>query len=173
MYTFITLLIVLVSVLLILLVLIQKPKGGGLAQGFSSTNQIMGVKRTSDVVERGTWILSLSLLTLALLINLWKKSSRVQPPVWRKKSWRPRQLRLLPARLAVHPQLLPRTPPPKPGIRRSKSAIARGRTPGIPLFCPRTLAFCHGLTENLSEKLTKCLLDRWFLLLRLLFVVLA
>ncbi|MFM7497969.1 MAG: preprotein translocase subunit SecG [Bacteroidota bacterium] len=71
MYTFITLLIVLVSVLLILLVLIQKPKGGGLAQGFSSTNQIMGVKRTSDVVERGTWILSLSLLTLALLINLW------------------------------------------------------------------------------------------------------
>ena len=71
MYTFITLLIVLISVLLILLVLIQKPKGGGLAQGFSSTNQIMGVKRTSDVVERGTWILSLSLLTLALLINLW------------------------------------------------------------------------------------------------------
>ncbi len=71
MYTVITLLIVLVSVLLILLVLIQKPKGGGLAQGFSSTNQIMGVKRTSDVVERGTWILSLSLLTLALLINLW------------------------------------------------------------------------------------------------------
>jgi preprotein translocase subunit SecG len=58
MYTFITLLIVLISVLLILLVLIQKPKGGGLAQGFSSTNQIMGVKRTSDVVERGTWILS-------------------------------------------------------------------------------------------------------------------
>lgn len=71
MYTFITLLVVLVSILLILLVLIQKPKGGGLAQGFSSTNQIMGVKRTADVVERGTWILSLSLLTLALLINLW------------------------------------------------------------------------------------------------------
>jgi len=45
--------------------------------------------------------------------------------------------------------------------------------PGIPLFFPRTLAFCHGLTENLSEKLTKCLLDRWFLLLRLLFMVLA
>ncbi|MCE2840551.1 MAG: preprotein translocase subunit SecG [Bacteroidetes bacterium] len=80
MYTFITLLIVLVSVLLILLVLIQKPKGGGLAQGFSSTNQIMGVKRTSDVVERGTWILSLSLLTLALLINLWiPRGEEVEP----------------------------------------------------------------------------------------------
>ncbi|MFM8788160.1 MAG: preprotein translocase subunit SecG, partial [Bacteroidota bacterium] len=71
MYTFITLLIVLVSLLLILLVLVQKPKGGGLAQGSSSINQVMGVKRTSDVVEKGTWILSLSLLTLALLVNLW------------------------------------------------------------------------------------------------------
>jgi len=71
MYTFITLLIVLVSILLILLVLVQKPKGGGLAQGSSSINQVMGVKRTTDVVEKGTWILSLSLLTLALLVNLW------------------------------------------------------------------------------------------------------
>lgn len=71
MYTFITLLIVLVSVLLILLVLVQKPKGGGLAQGSSSINQVMGVKRTTDVVEKGTWVLSLSLLTLALLVNLW------------------------------------------------------------------------------------------------------
>jgi preprotein translocase subunit SecG len=71
MYTFITLLIVLISVLLILLVLVQKPKGGGLAQGSSSINQVMGVKRTTDAVEKGTWILSLSLLTLALLVNLW------------------------------------------------------------------------------------------------------
>ena len=71
MYTFITLLIVLVSILLILLVLVQKPKGGGLAQGFSGSNQLMGVKRTTDVVEKGTWILSLTLLTLALLVNLW------------------------------------------------------------------------------------------------------
>ena len=71
MYTFITLLIVLVSVLLILLVLVQKPKGGGLAQGSSSINQVMGVKKTSDVVEKGTWVLSLTLLGLALLVNLW------------------------------------------------------------------------------------------------------
>ncbi len=71
MYTAITLLIILVCVLMILIVLVQKPKGGGLASNFSSTNQVMGVKRTTDVVEKATWILSISLFVLAMAINIW------------------------------------------------------------------------------------------------------
>ncbi len=71
MYTFITLLIILVCVLMILIVLVQKPKGGGLASNFSSTNQVMGVKRTTDIVEKATWILSISLFVLTMLINVW------------------------------------------------------------------------------------------------------
>ena len=50
-------LIVLASIILSLIVLVQNPKGGGLAgnvAGFS--NQFMGVKQTNDVLERGTWI---------------------------------------------------------------------------------------------------------------------
>ena len=50
-------LILLASVVLGLIVLVQNPKGGGLAgnlAGFS--NQFMGVKQTTDVLERGTWI---------------------------------------------------------------------------------------------------------------------
>lgn len=50
-------LILLASVILGLIVLIQNPKGGGLAgniAGFS--NQFMGVKQTNDVLEKGTWI---------------------------------------------------------------------------------------------------------------------
>ena len=50
-------LIVLASVILGLIVLVQNPKGGGLAgniAGFS--NQFMGVKQTTDVLEKGTWI---------------------------------------------------------------------------------------------------------------------
>jgi preprotein translocase subunit SecG len=50
-------LVVLASVILSLIVLVQNPKGGGLAgnlAGFS--NQFMGVKQTTDVLERGTWI---------------------------------------------------------------------------------------------------------------------
>lgn len=71
MYTFITILIILVCALMILIVLVQKPKGGGLASNFSSTNQVMGVKRTTDVVEKTTWILSIALFVLTMAINLW------------------------------------------------------------------------------------------------------
>ena len=50
-------LIILASVILGLIVLVQNPKGGGLSGslgGFS--NQLMGVKQTTDVLEKGTWV---------------------------------------------------------------------------------------------------------------------
>lgn len=50
-------LIIVACVVLSLIVLVQNPKGGGLAgniAGFS--NQFMGVKQTTDVLEKGTWI---------------------------------------------------------------------------------------------------------------------
>jgi preprotein translocase subunit SecG len=50
-------LIILASAVLGFIVLVQNPKGGGLAgniAGFS--NQFMGVKQTTDVLEKGTWI---------------------------------------------------------------------------------------------------------------------
>ncbi len=50
-------LVLIASVVLGLIVLIQNPKGGGLSgsiAGFS--NQFMGVKQTTDVLEKGTWI---------------------------------------------------------------------------------------------------------------------
>jgi preprotein translocase subunit SecG len=56
---FFVLLIIVVCVFLGLIILIQNPKGGGLASnvgGFS--NQLMGVKQTTDVLEKGTWILA-------------------------------------------------------------------------------------------------------------------
>ena len=64
-------LIVLASVLLGLIVLIQNPKGGGLAgniAGFS--NQFMGVKQTTDVLEKGTWILAGVIVFLCLISSL-------------------------------------------------------------------------------------------------------
>lgn len=57
MTTLFVILIVLASVILGLIVLVQNPKGGGLAgniAGFS--NQFMGVKQTTDVLEKGTWL---------------------------------------------------------------------------------------------------------------------
>lgn len=52
-----TILIMLCAILLILVVLIQNSKGGGLASNIGVSNQIMGVKKTTDVVEKATWYL--------------------------------------------------------------------------------------------------------------------
>ena len=67
MYTFVSVLIFIVCVLLILIVLVQNSKGGGLASNFSSSNQIMGVKKTTDFLEKATWTLAGTLLFLCLV----------------------------------------------------------------------------------------------------------
>ena len=53
MYTLITVLIFIVCVLLILIVLVQNSKGGGLASNFQSSGQVMGVRKTADFLEKG------------------------------------------------------------------------------------------------------------------------
>jgi preprotein translocase subunit SecG len=58
MYTFFVVLIVLVSLLMIGIVLIQESKGGGLASNFSASNAIMGVRKTTDFIEKATWTLA-------------------------------------------------------------------------------------------------------------------
>ena len=58
MYGFITVLIVIVAILLIFIVMIQNSKGGGLAAGFASSNQVMGVRKTTDFLEKATWSLA-------------------------------------------------------------------------------------------------------------------
>jgi len=68
-YTIVIVAIV-VCVLLALIILIQNPKGGGLASGFAGSNNIMGVQRTGDFLEKGTWVLAITLMVLALLINV-------------------------------------------------------------------------------------------------------
>lgn len=71
MATLFLILIVTGSVLLGLIVLIQNPKGGGLSgniAGFS--NQFMGVKQTTDVLEKGTWVLAGVVVILCLVSTL-------------------------------------------------------------------------------------------------------
>ncbi len=63
-YTF---LIILVSLALGIFVLVQNPKGGGLAAGFTGGAQIGGVQRTTDFLEKGTWYLMVALFVLCIL----------------------------------------------------------------------------------------------------------
>ena len=62
----ITVLLIIASVLLILIVLVQNSKGGGLASNFSSSNQIMGVRKTADFLEKATWTLAIAVLVLSI-----------------------------------------------------------------------------------------------------------
>lgn len=66
MTTLFTILIIIAAILLILVVLIQKSKGGGLASGFSSSNAILGVKKTTDGVEKATWVLAGVIIVLSI-----------------------------------------------------------------------------------------------------------
>lgn len=72
MFTFIIALIIIVCVLLVVVILAQNPKGGGLSSQFggSGTSQIMGVKKTGDILEKTTWTLAIALLVLSLSTNL-------------------------------------------------------------------------------------------------------
>ncbi|OYT10800.1 MAG: preprotein translocase subunit SecG [Bacteroidetes bacterium 4572_112] len=62
----IAILIFIVCILMILIVLAQNSKGGGLTSTFSGGNQVMGVKKTSDFLEKATWTLALAMLVLSL-----------------------------------------------------------------------------------------------------------
>jgi len=73
--TFISILIVIVSVLLILVVLIQNSKGGGLSSSFASSNQVMGVRKTADFLEKSTWTLAIALLALCLVATPYSKTT--------------------------------------------------------------------------------------------------
>ena len=87
MYGFISVLILLVCVILTLVVLVQNSKGGGLASNFAGSNQVMGVRKTADFLEKATWTLASALLILSVLASMTipkpntVKHSRIQDQV--------------------------------------------------------------------------------------------
>ena len=81
MYIFITILIVIAAILLTLLVLVQNSKGGGLASGFASGNQVMGAPRTADFLEKASWTLVAIIIVGSILaVGIYKgQSAAVRP----------------------------------------------------------------------------------------------
>jgi len=57
-------------VILVAIVLVQNPKGGGLSSNFSSSTQLMGVQKTGDFLEKGTWGFAIVLMALTMMINI-------------------------------------------------------------------------------------------------------
>ena len=77
MYVFLTILIVIAAVLITLLVLVQNSKGGGLAAGFASGNQVMGAPRTADFLEKATWTLIAIIVFLSIIAVGFNKGQQV------------------------------------------------------------------------------------------------
>ena len=67
MYTLFVILIVLAAVLMIGIVLIQESKGGGLSSSFASYNQIGGVRKTTDFIEKATWGLAAAMVIISVV----------------------------------------------------------------------------------------------------------
>jgi len=64
--TVVSILIFMVALILILVIIVQNPKGG-LASNFSSSNQVMGVRKTADFLEKTTWTLGIALVLLSIV----------------------------------------------------------------------------------------------------------
>jgi preprotein translocase subunit SecG len=75
-YTFLSIVIVVASVALVLIVLVQNSKGGGLASSFASSNQVMGVRKTTDFLEKATWSLAGAVLLLSIFASALVRDDR-------------------------------------------------------------------------------------------------
>jgi preprotein translocase subunit SecG len=80
MATLISVLIVIVSLLLIVVVLIQNSKGGGISSSFGAPNQMMGVKKTAETVEKITWGLAVALVFLSIVSASFNKPQGKSTP---------------------------------------------------------------------------------------------
>ena len=73
MYTFLIVLVIIASILLVLAVLVQNPKSG-MAANFGASNQVMGVRQTADFLEKFTWGAAAVILVLSLLSTIFISS---------------------------------------------------------------------------------------------------
>ena len=93
MYSLFSVLILIVCFLLVLIVLVQNSKGGGLASNFSGAGQVMGVRKTADFLEKSTWTLAVALVLFCIVavaaiphIQDETNQSRIQEQVQRTTS---------------------------------------------------------------------------------------
>lgn len=69
-FTILTVLVLIASVLITLIVLLQNGKGGGLASNFVAGNQTFGVRQTADILEKITWGLAAFILALSIVTSV-------------------------------------------------------------------------------------------------------
>jgi preprotein translocase subunit SecG len=66
--------IILASILLILVVYVQNPKGGGLSSDFGAAQQLGGVQKTNDFIDKATWTLAGLIMFCSIVLTLRSKT---------------------------------------------------------------------------------------------------
>jgi preprotein translocase subunit SecG len=130
MFTLLLVIILLVCLLLALVVLAQNPKGGGLSNQFGSGGaaNLMGVKRTGDLLEKLTWGFAIGLIVLSLGTHM---VSSGDAPTRSINQQRAQQVRLpaAPAPATSAPGAAPTTGAPTAPSGTAPTAPAQGTTP--------------------------------------------
>jgi len=70
MATLISIVIILASILLVIVVFIQNPKGGGLSSDFGAASQLGGVQKTNDFIDKSTWTLAGTIMVLSIVLTI-------------------------------------------------------------------------------------------------------
>ncbi len=70
--------IILASILLIVVVFVQNPKGGGLSTDFGAAHQLGGVKKTNDFIDKATWTLAAAIMVCSIVLTIRLKPVEVK-----------------------------------------------------------------------------------------------
>ncbi len=89
MIALVTILIVIAAIALVLIVLVQNSKGGGLSAGFSSSNAIMGVRKTTDFLEKTTWGLAGFIMIMSIVCVMIRPKAGVDAPAMQIETQQP------------------------------------------------------------------------------------
>jgi len=120
---FFSIITIIVCILLVLVILVQNSKGGGIQSQFGAATQIMGVKKGTEFIEKATWGLAIALILLSVLMSpqgtvVDTSSSDEGGSVAKRKAQsavaipaQPQQQQALPAQPQAQPAQEPQTPP--------------------------------------------------------------
>ena len=80
MTTLLSIIIIIASILLIAVIFVQNPKGGGLSSDFGASSQIGGVQKTNEVIDKTTWILMGIIVLFSIVLTIKSTPKRVVMP---------------------------------------------------------------------------------------------
>ena len=78
MATLLSIVIIIASILLVFIVFIQNPKGGGLSSDFGAASQLGGVQKTNDFVEKATWSLAAIVAVISIVLTLQSTPEKIK-----------------------------------------------------------------------------------------------